>query len=111
MGRACTRNAEAIPRCSGTSDMKGVVDADVVCAEKHAGAFGRCDRERAEILSSGNYQEMLSIAIPKTVLPEFEALIQRARARGDERGSLRTVAAKPENPATEVYRESKKRRQ
>lgn len=83
--------------------MKGVVLANMVCAEKRTEekSLDGVIEEMPRMLSTCNYQEMLSITIPKAILPAFEALTQRARARGDERVRLRTVAAKPANSGME----------
>lgn len=76
----------------------------MVCAKTRAKEKSLDDviSKMQRMLRSGNHQEILSITEPRTMLAEIEALIQRAcTTRGDERGSLRTVAAKPANPGTE----------
>lgn len=58
--------------------------------------------EDIEKVDIRNYKEISRIHILKAVLPRFQALMKRARARGDERGSLRTPGYKPSKRETEV---------
>lgn len=56
--------------------------------------------EMQNILTLGSCQKVLHNQVLSAVLPKFEALMQRVRARGDERGGLSTIADKPANPGT-----------
>lgn len=61
--------------------------------EGHAKDLEHVMSEMQEYLSFG---EMLTIEVPKALLPQFQALMNRASARkiADEHGSTRTSATK-----------------
>lgn len=58
-------------------------------------------KEVQRMVRSENCPEMMRIQVLKAVVPQLEAFMQRACARGEERGNLRTPTDIPANAGTE----------